>query len=55
MIKQCSLKQQMIWYDDQWVSEPLHHLFDTDYWHAEQKIIGSAKGGERRGLLLCSI
>ncbi|WP_217518957.1 3-deoxy-D-manno-octulosonic acid kinase [Vibrio metschnikovii] len=44
MIKQCSLKQQMIWYDDQWVSEPLHHLFDTDYWQAEQKIIGSAKG-----------
>lgn len=44
MIKQCSFKQQMIWYDDQWVSEPLHHLFDTDYWHAEQKIIGSAKG-----------
>ncbi|WP_217534119.1 3-deoxy-D-manno-octulosonic acid kinase [Vibrio metschnikovii] len=44
MIKQCSFKQQMIWYDDQWVSEPLHHLFDTDYWQAEQKIIGSAKG-----------
>lgn len=44
MIKQCSLKQQMIWYDDQWVSEPLHDLFDVAYWHAEQKIIGSAKG-----------
>ena len=44
MIKQCSFKQQMIWYDDQWVSEPLHHLFDVTYWHAEQKIIGSAKG-----------
>ncbi|WP_072670287.1 3-deoxy-D-manno-octulosonic acid kinase [Vibrio injensis] len=44
MIKQCSLKQQMIWYDDQWVSEPLYDLFDVAYWHAEQKIIGSAKG-----------
>lgn len=44
MIKQCSLKQQMIWYDDQWVSEPLHDLFNVASWHAEQKIIGSAKG-----------
>lgn len=44
MIKQCALKQQMIWYDDQWITEPHPHLFAAEFWHAEQKIIGSAQG-----------
>ncbi|MCG3730680.1 3-deoxy-D-manno-octulosonic acid kinase [Vibrio cincinnatiensis] len=44
MIKQLSLKNQTIWYDEQWVNEPLHSLFDAQYWQAEQKIIGSAIG-----------
>lgn len=44
MIKQLSLKNQTIWYDEQWVNEPLHSLFDAQYWQVEQKIIGSAIG-----------
>lgn len=44
MIKQISLNNQTIWYDEQWVNEPLHSLFDAQYWQTEQKIIGSATG-----------
>lgn len=45
MIQQQRLsKHQMIWYDEQWVQEPLDTLFDPDYWHANHKVIGSAQG-----------
>lgn len=44
MLKQLSLNDQTIWYDEEWVNAPLHSLFDVSYWRAEQKIIGSATG-----------
>ncbi|MBL4307101.1 3-deoxy-D-manno-octulosonic acid kinase [Vibrio fluvialis] len=45
MIKQQQLsKHQTIWYDDQWVNEPLASLFDPEYWQANQRVIGSAQG-----------
>ena len=45
MIQQQLLsKHQMIWYDDQWVQEPLDKLFDPTYWQEQQRVIGSAQG-----------
>lgn len=44
MIQQRSFDQQMVWYDDQWLAEPLERVFDADYWHKEQRVIGSAAG-----------
>ncbi|MGL5471481.1 MAG: 3-deoxy-D-manno-octulosonic acid kinase [Shewanella sp.] len=45
MIRQQQLNQdQTIWYDDQWVTEPLETLFDPTYWQTNQKVIGSAQG-----------
>lgn len=45
MIRQQQLNQdQMIWYDDQWVTEPLETLFDPTYWQTNEKVIGSAQG-----------
>lgn len=45
VIKQQQLNtQQTIWYDDQWVNEPLESLFDPQYWQASQRVTGSAQG-----------
>lgn len=45
MIRQQQLNQdQTIWYDDQWVTEPLETLFDPTYWQTNEKVIGSAQG-----------
>lgn len=45
MIRQQQLNpHQTIWYDDQWVTEPLETLFDPTYWQTNEKVIGSAQG-----------
>lgn len=37
-------KNQMIWYDEQLLSEDPHHCFDPQFWQAQNKILGSAQG-----------
>lgn len=44
MIQQRAFGSQVIWYDDQWVAEPLDSIFDAEYWQAHQRVIGSAQG-----------
>lgn len=45
MIRQQQLNQdQMIWFDNHWISEPLDTLFEPTYWQTQGKVLGSAQG-----------
>ena len=35
---------EVVWYDDQFLTEPIERIFSADYWRAQQRITGQAQG-----------
>ncbi|MGR5353077.1 3-deoxy-D-manno-octulosonic acid kinase [Vibrio sp. DNB22_19_2] len=34
----------VIWFDDEWISDPTPAIFDANYWQSQNRVVGSAKG-----------
>lgn len=44
MIQQYQDNNQVIWFDDEFITNPSQPIFDPEYWQSVNKIVGSATG-----------
>lgn len=44
MIQQYQDNNQVVWFDDEQISDPSQPIFDQKYWQSINKVVGSAKG-----------
>ncbi|PFG45505.1 3-deoxy-D-manno-octulosonic acid kinase [Vibrio sp. ES.051] len=44
MIQQYQSNNQMIWFDDEIITDPSQPIFDAEYWQSSDKVVGSATG-----------
>ncbi len=44
MIQQYQDNNQVVWFDDELISNPSQPIFDQKYWQSINKVVGSAKG-----------
>ncbi|HCG7365727.1 3-deoxy-D-manno-octulosonic acid kinase [Vibrio sp. 1159] len=44
MIQQYQDNNQVIWFDDEFITNPSQSIFDPEYWQSVNKIVGSATG-----------
>lgn len=45
MTQQYKNNNQVIWFDDETITDPSQPIFDAEYWQSSDKVVGSATGG----------
>ncbi|NMU18594.1 3-deoxy-D-manno-octulosonic acid kinase, partial [Vibrio parahaemolyticus] len=44
MTQQYKNNNQVIWFDDETITDPSQPIFDAEYWQSSDKVVGSATG-----------